>query len=92
MYIIGTARYLGIHISNQFSASNGTFFFKTKNEKIANNKFIYFILKGNFEILLKQRKESMYPTTRIENIQSIKIPLPPLEEQKAITDQLEKKV
>jgi len=53
-------------------------------QKIADTDFVYYLIKGSIESLVQISHGGVFDTITRESFQAIKIPLPPLQEQKAI--------
>ncbi len=85
--IIGDGGKSSIHIHNKFSASDHNFIIRTKSNKIL-NKYLYFVLKGNFSIITDGLHGATLQNISKEYLKSIRLPVPSLEEQTRIVEEL----
>ena len=80
--IIGDGGKSGIHIAEQFSASDHNFVLTTKNELLAD--YLYYWLSVNFGVITAGLKGANLPNIPQTYLQNIKLPLPPVDVQKKI--------
>ncbi len=86
--ILGTGGSPTIHFSKNFSTSADTFVIKGKKE-ILDNKFFYYFLVSQVDLLEKGFKGAALKHISKEYIKNIEIPLPPLETQKKIVEKVD---
>jgi restriction endonuclease S subunit len=86
--ILGTGGMASIHISNNFSTSADVFVIRGVVEKL-NNKFLYYYLKNNLDVLKAGFRGAGLKHLSKEYLKEIQIPLPPFEIQKQIVTELE---
>ena len=90
--IIGDGGSANIHyVNGKFSASDHTYVLKNKSEEKLSLKYVYVLLLNNLEIIEKGFQGQGLKNVSKKYLQSIKIPLPPLEIQKEIVEQIEVK-
>lgn len=90
--IIGDGGSANIHyVNGKFSASDHTYVLKNKSEEKLSLKYVYMLLLNNLEIIEKGFQGQGLKNVSKKYLQSIKIPLPPLEIQKEIVEQIEVK-
>ena len=75
-------------LSESASIASGIFLIRTKNEEILNGKFLYqYFNSENFKDLVESVIEgSVIPHLYQRDLEQLTIPLPPLDEQKAIAE------
>ncbi|MFA6320216.1 MAG: restriction endonuclease subunit S, partial [archaeon] len=86
--ILGTGGMASIHISNDFSTSADVFVVKGVVEKL-NNKFLYYYLKNNLDVLKAGFRGAGLKHLSKEYLKEIQIPLPPIEVQKEIVKEFD---
>lgn len=80
--IIGDGGYSGVHIANHFSVSDHNFVITPKDG--LNIDYLYYFLKQNFHILSGGLKGMILQNISKEYVKNIKLPLPPIKNQKKI--------
>ena len=86
--ILGTGGSASVHISISFSTSADVFVIKSNSEKL-NNKFLYYFLKNNINILNAGFRGVGLKHLSREYLKQIQIPLPLIEVQKEIVAELD---
>jgi len=86
--ILGTGGAPSVHISKDFSCSADTFVIKSSSEKL-NNKFLYFLLRFKEDLLWGGFRGSGLKHLSKEYLNNLKIPLPSIEKQVKIVEQLD---
>lgn len=86
--IVGTGGVASIHLSEKFSTSNDVFVISSITDKIK-NKFIYYFLRNNIDLLEKGFKGVGLKHLSKEYLNEIQIPHPPLSIQQQIVDKIE---
>jgi len=86
--ILGTGGLASVHISKNFSTSADVFVIKSNVEKLSNN-FLYHCLKNDINILNAGFRGVGLKHLSKEYLKQIKIPLPPIEVQKEIVNELD---
>lgn len=86
--ILGTGGNTSVHIAENFSTSADTFVFHSNSKEFL-NKYLYFLLYANKEILEAGFRGQGIKHLSKEYLVNIKIPLPPLEIQKQIVEELD---
>ena len=86
--IIGTKGNGSIHLNNKFSCSDDNFIFHSNKENII-NKYIYYYLLVNFEIIENGFKGSTIKNLSKEYLNNIEIPVLSLEQQKNLIKPLD---
>lgn len=76
------------YCKNNFWCSDGCFWLKS-NDKL-NNKFIYYYIKQFDVYFQSQKRPGGVPTIDREIVETLKIPVPPLEKQKETVEKLDK--
>ena len=76
------------YCKNNFWCSDGCFWLKS-NDKL-NNKFIYYYIKQFDVYFQSQKRPGGVPTIDREIVETLKIPVPPIEKQKEIVEKLDK--
>lgn len=76
------------YCKNNFWCSDGCFWLKSNDE--LNNKFIYYYIKQFDVYFQSQKRPGGVPTIDREIVETLKIPVPPLEKQKEIVEKLDK--
>jgi len=90
--VIGDGGSANIHyLDGRFSASDHTYILKNKNEANVSLRCIYLIIRNNLEFIENGFQGQGLKNVSKKYLQSIKIPLPPLEVQKEIVEQIEVK-
>jgi len=87
--ILGTGGQASIHIDKEFCTSADTFIFKSKDQSVLTNKFIYHMLRGNINILEQGFRGGGLKHLSKDYVKNINIPLPPLEIQEQIVKEIE---
>jgi type I restriction-modification system DNA methylase subunit len=87
--IIGTGGNANIKISSNFSCSTDNIILKTNEE--VNNKYLYYYLSVNIDILENLFHGNTIKHLSKSDLDQIKIPIPSIEEQEEIVKQMEKK-
>lgn len=88
--IIGDGGSANIHyINGRFSASDHTYVLKNKNEESVSLRYVYLLILNNLEIIEEGFQGQGLKNVSKKHLQSIQIPLPPLEIQEQITAELE---
>lgn len=86
--ILGTGGNASVHIAENFSTSADTFVFHSNNKEFL-NKYLYFLLYTNKEILEAGFRGQGIKHLSKEYLVNIKTPQPPLEIQKQIVEELD---
>ena len=86
--ILGTGGSANVHIAINFSTSADVFIIKGNQEKL-NNKFLYYCLKNNIDILNAGFRGAGLKHLSKDYLKQIQIPLPPVEFQKEIVIELD---
>ena len=88
--IIGDGGSANIHyINGRFSASDHTYVLKNKNEEAVSLMYVYILILNNLEIIEKGFQGQGLKNVSKKHLQSIQIPLPPLEIQEQIVAELD---
>jgi type I restriction enzyme M protein len=88
--IIGDGGSANIHyINGRFSASDHTYVLKNKNEETVSLEYIYGLILNNLEIIEKGFQGQGLKNVSKKHLESIEIPLPPLEIQEQIVAELD---
>jgi type I restriction enzyme M protein len=88
--IIGDGGSANIHyINGRFSASDHTYVLKNKNEETVSLEYIYGLIVNNLEIIEKGFQGQGLKNVSKKHLESIEIPLPPLEIQEQIVAELD---
>ena len=87
--ILGTGGQASIHIDKEFCTSADTFIFKSKDQSVLTNKFIYHMLRANINILEQGFRGGGLKHLSKDYVKNINIPLPPLEIQEQIVKEIE---
>jgi len=88
--IIGDGGSANIHyINGIFSASDHTYVLKNKNEETVSLEYVYGLILNNLEIIEKGFQGQGLKNVSKKHLESIEIPLPPLEIQEQIVFELE---
>ena len=87
--ILGTGGMASVHIAKNFSTSTDVFVFHSKNEKLR-NKYLYYLLKNKIEIINKGFRGQGIKHLSKEYLKSIKFPLPPLDIQMKIVEEIDR--
>ena len=90
--IMGLIRYANLKIDKCFSCSNSLLLFKTKDEKIILNKYIYYYLIFNIKILQEKYIQSMIPHITKDKFEEISVPLISIERQNKIIEYIENEI
>jgi type I restriction enzyme M protein len=87
--IIGDGGSANIHyINGKFSASDHTYILRNKNKEKISLKYIYELLLNNLEVIEKGFQGQGLKNISKKYLESIKIPMPPLEIQEQIVSEL----
>ncbi len=88
--IIGDGGSANIHyINGRFSASDHTYVLKNKNEETVSLEYIYGLILNNLEIIEKGFQGQGLKNVSKKYLESIEVPLPPLEIQEQIVAELD---
>ena len=87
--ILGTGGQASIHLDSNFSTSADTFVLKTKDSSKLLNKYLYVLLKSNLKLLEDGFKGGGLKHLSKEYLLNIQIPLPPLEIQEQIVNEVD---
>lgn len=88
--IIGDGGCANINFSSMFSTSDHCYVFKTNDNTNANNNYLYLVIKYNLNKLEKLYKGVGMKNISKSKIQNFKIPLPSLDIQEKIIEELSK--
>ena len=87
--IIGDGGKSSIHIAYKFSASDHNFIITSKDKNVILNKFVFYYLKNNMQVIQDGLKGMALENVSKSHIEKIKIPLFSLEYQQKIVDEIE---
>ena len=88
--VIGDGGSANIHyLDGRFSASDHTYVLKNLDEAKISLKYVYLIILNNLDLIEKGFQGQGLKNVSKKHLQSIKIPLPPLEIQEQVVEQIE---
>jgi type I restriction enzyme M protein len=89
--IVGDGGGANIHyINGKFSSSDHTYILENKDKNNVLLRYVYFLIVNNLNLLEKGFKGQSLKNLSKKYIKSIEIPLPPLEEQEKIVEELDR--